>query len=132
MKNVVLDPETWARGGVTFEPGAKGNSNNLLNPDGTMCCLGFAAKQLFGAPSEQLLECPLPSYNIQLQAGFESAGLTSGRVSILTEINDDDSTYPRTGVDGNVDVKKRVGALNEALASWGVDFRFVLSPPEAK
>ena len=47
MNDLIIDRKKWARGG-------NGGLSSLLNDDGNMCCLGFAAIQITGLTEEQI------------------------------------------------------------------------------
>ncbi len=62
MKKFTVRRKKWARGG-------KNGRAELLNSDGNMCCLGFAACQVSRKTHEQLLNCGKPS-EVYLRKSF--------------------------------------------------------------
>lgn len=47
LKKLVIDRRTWYRG-------QSSSASSLLRPDGTMCCMGFWAKQICGLRDDQI------------------------------------------------------------------------------
>lgn len=111
MKTVVLDPETWMRGG--------GEGSGYLLYGEQKCCMGFAALD-FGASRDEIdgmgvwADCP--------NTGLAKRDLATvgHRFHRLYEINDE----------REYEDAERVRLLNAELERLDEDFRFVLKGQE--
>ena len=114
VRVVKIDPDRWACGGKRAIEG-----NSLYRKDDKrMCCLGFAARQLFRARITQIKGKAMPS-SAGLGNSFEEIGLGRQALNTMTDIND---------VGGNGTKAQRIKKLNAKLEEWEVPVRFELMP----
>lgn len=92
----IIDRSKWRNGGISRF--AKGQGRvQLLNNEGSMCCLGQISKQL-GCMSEDIIDIATPSIHIKGRSSRFNELLLKGydQHSFLTKtamkINDDNST----------------------------------------
>jgi hypothetical protein len=108
VKTVVLNPETWIRGGVGFP------MTLLLRADGKMCCMGFAALAM-GVTEDEIMGRSIWGVCANPKLRDSDKG---GRLSKLYQINDTDYV---------ANDEERVRHLNAELERLGEDFRFELA-----
>jgi hypothetical protein len=116
MKTITVDRKKWARGG-------KNGDACLLNDQGNMCCLGFAARQISRISRSALADAGMPC-DVYMKPSFLTEIDTSSNPNEVQ-----DNALSRAAANFNDDLKisdkMREYKLTRLFKKHGIKIRFV-------
>jgi len=122
METVEIQRSRWRCGGTSpyVESKAGKGTTALLNPEGYMCCLGFACTQLCDLPEEAIYNKSMPD---ELGAYLRHFTENGGEGNFMNSSLSDEAA--RINDNGRISNQDREAELTNLFKAYGIEIEFV-------